>query len=117
MLVGFLFYDEIGKLFSNEAPVLTTFYSFFFIVLLGLPMNAFAFLFDGIFKGLGEMKYLRNVLLMATFAGFIPVLYLSKYFNWNITGIWLAFTVWMLIRGGALLIRFRKQFKPLLQNH
>ncbi|MEP4002433.1 MAG: hypothetical protein ABJM12_18640, partial [Ekhidna sp.] len=86
------------------------------IIILGLPINSVAFVLDGVFKGLGEMKYLRNTLLVATFLGFIPVLFLGKYLNWGLTGIWLAFTIWMLVRGGALVWKFRNKFKPLLQN-
>jgi len=115
-LFGFLFYHPIGRLFSNEAIVLETFYSIFFIVILGLPMNTLAFVFDGLFKGLGEMKYLRNTLLVATFLGFVPTLFLGKYLHWGFYGIWIAFTVWMAIRGGALVWKFRRKFRPLLQN-
>ncbi len=114
--LGFLFYYPIGRLFSNETVVLETFYSIFFIVVLGLPMNTLAFVFDGLFKGLGEMKYLRNVLLSATFLGFVPTLFIGKYLGWGFYGIWIAFTVWMVIRGGALVVKFRRKFRPLLQN-
>ena len=116
MLVGFVFYKPIGRLFSNETIVLETFYSIFFIAILGLPMNTLAFVFDGLFKGLGEMKYLRNVLLSATFLGFIPSLYLGKYLGWGFYAIWIAFVVWMLIRGLALVWKFRRKFGPLAQN-
>ncbi len=116
MLVGFVFYKPIGHIFSNETAVLQTFYSIFFIIILGLPMNTVAFVFDGVFKGLGEMKYLRNVLLAATFLGFVPMLFLSKYAHWGLYGIWIALTVWMVIRGGALVWKFRRKFRPLLQN-
>lgn len=116
MVLGFVFYYPIGRMFSNEAIVLETFYSVFFILILGLPMNAVAFIFDGLFKGLGEMKYLRNTLLVATFLGFIPTLYLSKFLGWGFSGIWIAFGVWMLIRGGALIFKFRAKFRPLLQK-
>ena len=116
MLTGFLFYKPIGAIFSNEIEVLETFYAVFFILILGLPMNTIAFVFDGLFKGLGEMKYLRNVLLTATFLGFIPTLFFTKYLNWGLYGIWIALTVWMAIRGGALVWKFRRKFHPLLQN-
>jgi Na+-driven multidrug efflux pump len=79
-------------------------------------MNTIAFVFDGLFKGLGEMKYLRNVLLLATFLGFAPTLFLAKYLDWGLYGIWIALTVWMVIRGGALVWKFRRKFRPLLQN-
>ncbi|MGB7393730.1 MAG: MATE family efflux transporter [Pricia sp.] len=116
MLASFLFYRPIGNIFSNDTIVLETFYAVFFILILGLPINTVAFVLDGLFKGLGEMKYLRNTLLVATFLGFVPVLFLGKYLDWKLYGIWIAFTVWMLIRGGALVWKFRKKFRPLLQN-
>lgn len=116
MVVGFVFYQPIGRVFSNEIEVLETFYAIFFILILGLPMNTIAFVFDGLFKGLGEMKYLRNVLLVATFLGFVPTLFITKYLNWGLYGIWIALTVWMVIRGGALIWKFRRKFRPLLQN-
>ena len=116
MIASAIFYKPLGSLFSNETLVLSAFYGIFYIIILGLPINTIAFVLDGVFKGLGEMKYLRNTLLVATFLGFIPVLFLGKYLDWGLAGIWLAFTVWMLIRGGALVWKFRRKFRPLLQN-
>jgi putative MATE family efflux protein len=115
--LGFIFYYPIGRLFSQETMVLQAFYGVFFILIIGLPINTIAFVLDGLFKGLGEMKYLRNTLITATFLGFLPVLFLGKYLEWGLTGIWIAFTVWMLIRGGALVWKFRRKFRPLLQNN
>ncbi|MAU27326.1 MAG: MATE family efflux transporter [Muricauda sp.] len=116
MAAGFLFYQPLGRIFSNEAIVLSTFYSVFYLVIIGLPVNTIAFLFDGIFKGLGEMKYLRNVLLMATFLGFVPTLYIGKALGWGFYAIWIAFLVWMMVRGGALVWKFHRKFSPLLQK-
>ena len=116
MLLGFLCYEPVGRLFSKEILVLNTFYSVFYIVLLGLPMNSIAFLFDGMFKGMGKMKYLRNVLLGATFLGFVPTLYLGLYLGWGIHAIWMAFIIWMLFRSMPLVWKFRTTFKPLLQK-
>ncbi|MEA1787263.1 MATE family efflux transporter [Arenibacter sp. GZD96] len=116
MFLGFLFYNPIGRLFSNDIGVLETFFSIFFILLLGLPINTVAFVLDGTFKGLGEMKYLRNLLLFATFIGFIPALFLLKYLGFALHGIWLALVLWMGIRAGALLWKFRRKFHPRLQK-
>ena len=116
MVLGFVFYQPIGRIFSNEQVALDTFYSVFYIIILGLPINSIAFVFDGLFKGLGEMKYLRNTLLGATFLGFVPMLYLGKHLGWGFTGIWIAFTVWMLIRGAALVFKFNSKFRPFLQK-
>lgn len=105
-----LFYNEIGLLFSKEESVLVLFTSVFWMVLFMQPVNAIAFMFDGIFKGLGEAKYLRNVLLFATFLGFTPVLLIGDYFGLQLYAIWIAFFVWMLIRSSALVIKFRKKY-------
>lgn len=112
MFVGWLFYEPLGLIFTKDQEVLHKFKEIFFIVLLVQPINAIAFIFDGIFKGLGEMKYLRNVLLSATFLGFLPVLFLCDYLGLELYGIWIAFVVWASIRGGALVYTFRKMIKP-----
>jgi Na+-driven multidrug efflux pump len=85
------------------------------MVLISLPFNAMAFTLDSIFKGLGEMGYLRNVLLGATIFGFIPVLFFSKYMGWGLTGIWLALIVWIAYRAVALIIKFKRKYIPLVK--
>ena len=105
-----LFYKEIGLLFSKDAFVLESFYSIFWIVLLMQPINAVAFVFDGIFKGLAEAVTLRNLLIIATFLGFIPALLIGDYFDLKLYAIWIAFTVWMLLRSGILVIKFRRKY-------
>ncbi|WP_026451012.1 MATE family efflux transporter [Aequorivita capsosiphonis] len=116
VLAGILLYEPLGFLFNKDETVLSIFYGMFFMVLICLPLNAIAFTLDSIFKGLGEMGYLRNVLLGATIFGFIPVLYLSKYMDWGLVGIWIAMTVWVAYRGGALVIKFRRKYIPLIKN-
>ncbi|RAV28296.1 MATE family efflux transporter [Sinomicrobium soli] len=110
MAVCGVFYDAIGLVFNKDPMVLALFGSVFWMVLLMQPLNAVAFMFDGIFKGLGEAAYLRNVLLTATFLGFVPVLFITDALQWKLHGIWMAFTVWMLIRGGALVFKFRRKY-------
>ena len=105
-----IFYFEIGKLFSQDEDVLQSFYNIFWIVLLMQPINAVAFVFDGIFKGLAEAVTLRNLLLVATFLGFIPTLLIGDYFNLKLYAIWIAFTVWMLLRSGILVVKFRSNY-------
>lgn len=113
MMIGLFcaaFYFPIGRLFSKDILVLESFYGIFWLVLIMQPINAIAFVFDGIFKGLGEAATLRNLLLFATFLGFIPVLLIGDYFNLKLYAIWLAFTVWMLMRAGILVFKFRRKY-------
>jgi len=109
-LVCGMTYFSIGKLFSQDKEVLQLFYSIFWMVLIMQPINAIAFVFDGIFKGLAEVATLRNLLLFATFLGFVPVLLLTDYLNLKLYGIWIAFTVWMLLRGGILVLKFKRKY-------
>ena len=110
VLVCTVGYNNIGALFTKEQEVRVLFKSIFWIVLIMQPINALAFVFDGIFKGLAEAAILRNLLLIATFLGFVPTLLITDYFDLKLTGIWIAFTVWMMIRGGLLLVKFRSDY-------
>ncbi|MCK0123303.1 MATE family efflux transporter [Gelidibacter sp. F2691] len=114
--IGALLYYPLGNLFSNDPEVLEAFYDVFWIVLLMQPVCALAFIFDGMFKGLGRMKYLRNVLLGATFLVFLPVLLYLDYLEYQLYAIFIAMTLWMVARGLPLIIKFRKLFLPSHQN-
>lgn len=111
--VSVLFPETLGTIFTKDIAVVTIFKDFFFIVVLMLPINALAFVGDGIFKGMGETSFLRNVLVGSTLFGFIPMMLISRYFNWGLIGIWVAISVWMFIRGIALVIKFRNKYVPL----
>ncbi|WP_397364037.1 MATE family efflux transporter [Olleya sp. R77988] len=115
-IIGALFYYPIGKIFTKEPEVLKEFYTVFWIVLAMQPLCALAFIFDGLFKGLGKMKDLRNLLLLSTFLVFLPALFIADYYNLKLTGIFIAFTLWIIARGFPLIIKFRKQFLSLAQN-
>ena len=109
-VVCFAFYKPIGQLFTKETIVLDSFYSIFWIVILMQPLNAIAFVFDGLFKGLAEAVILRNTLLIATFLGFIPALLIGDYFGLKLYAVWIAFSVWMLLRMLILVVKFRKKY-------
>ena len=116
-VIGFIFYYPIGEIFTNDPAVLDTFYSVFYIVLLMQPLCALAFIFDGMFKGLGKMKYLRNVLLFSTFIIYIPILFYLDYLNYKLHAIFIALTFWIIARGLPLIIKFRQLFLPQAQNN
>lgn len=113
MVVAATFYKYSGRIFSQETDVLTAFYSVFFIVILMQPLNSIAFTLDAIFKGLGEMAYLRNTLLIATFIGFVPMIYIGKHFGLGLQGIWIAFVVWMALRALILVFKYRNKYYAL----
>lgn len=111
--IGFLLYNFIGGVFTKETPVLTEFYTVFWLVLLSLPVSAITFIFDGMFKGMGKMKYLRNILILSTGLVFLPSLLIFDYLELKLYAIWLTFTFWIIARGAPLILNFRKTFIPL----
>lgn len=115
--LGGLFYKSVGVMFTSDPKVLEDFYEVFWIVLVMQPLCAITFVFDGIFKGLGKMKALRNVLFAATFLVFIPALLLGHYLELKLHGILWAFTMWIIARGVPLVVKFRKQFLPQARKH
>ncbi|MCI2229876.1 MATE family efflux transporter [Polaribacter sp. MSW13] len=115
-VLGFLFYHSIGTFFTKDQLVLEQFYNVFWIVLAMQPLCAITFIFDGMFKGMGEMKYLRNLLLLSTAFVFIPTLVFFDYFDFKLIAIWTAFTFWIIARGLPLIFKFRNKFLPLAQK-
>ena len=111
--VGFIFYYPLGRIFNNDPVVLQEFYNIFWIVLAMLPLCSIAFIFDGIYKGLGWMKDLRNVLLFSTFIIFVPFVLLFDYYEFGLHGIFYAFTLWILARSIPLIIKFKKTLNKL----
>jgi putative MATE family efflux protein len=112
-IIGSLFYYTLGTIFTKEPEVLKEFYKVFWIVLAMQPFCAIAFIFDGMFKGLGKMKDLRNLLLFSTFLVFVPILFWLDSLDMKLYAIFTAFTCWIIARGFPLIIIFRREFLPL----
>ena len=105
-----IFYEDIGRLFNKDLEVLHIFASCFWIVLIMQPINALAYIYDGIFKGMGDAKILRNNLIFSTFLGFIPTLILFDYLGFKLYSVWIAFAVWMCCRSFPLIHHYKKNF-------
>jgi len=115
-MIGIVLYYPLGSLFTKDPAVLKRFYEIFWIVLLMQPLCALAFIFDGIFKGLGKMKFLRNILLFSTFIIFMPILFWLDSLDYKLYAIFTAMTFWIIARGLPLIIKFRQLFLPLAQK-
>ncbi|MEX1132220.1 MAG: MATE family efflux transporter [Flavobacteriales bacterium] len=105
-------YNELGRLFTTDPEVLMLFGSVFWMVVLTQPINAVAFAFDGVYKGMGEGRILRNVLFVSTFVAFVPVAWGADALGWQLHAIWSAFLVWMVVRGGLLALHFQRHHAP-----
>lgn len=103
-------YQFIGSFFSTDKQVILLFESIFWMVIISQPLNGLAFGLDGIFKGLGRTRLLRNLLLVATFLGFIPALLVFDFIELKLYAVWIAFLVFMMCRAFPLLWVFNREF-------
>ncbi|QHI37607.1 DNA-damage-inducible protein F [Kordia antarctica] len=116
LLIGGTLYYPIGRIFTEEPAVLNEFYTVFWIILIMQPICAIAFIFDGIFKGLGKMATLRNILLVSTFAVFVPTIFILDELDLKLYAVWIAFTLWMTARSFPLIFIFRREFIPKIKK-
>jgi len=115
-ILGLISYTFVGSIFTQDQLVLNEFYKVFWIVLAMQPLCALAFIFDGMFKGMGKMKFLRNLLLLSTGLVFIPILFLLDSYNLKLYAVFIALTLWIIARGFPLIIKFRQLFLPHVQK-
>jgi MATE family multidrug resistance protein len=121
VLIGFLLgmiytlgYTVVPKAFTKDELVGQALMSIFWIIILMQPINAVAFAYDGVFKGLGEAKLLRNVLLISTFLVFFPFVLVTQYLDWKFYAVWAGMMIWMVSRAGFLAVLFQKWLKKRL---
>ena len=101
--VGLLFtffYALLGErvffLFSKDKDLLASFSSYCFWVVIGQVIGAYSFVLDGVYCGLGEYRFLRNMMLFSVLFGCLPF-FLGAYFweeaQWVWAGI-VGLSVW-----------------------
>lgn len=103
-------YPWVADRFTDDPHVIARFNAIFWMVIITQPINAVAFAWDGIFKGIAAGAELRNALLVATFGVFVPVAFACDALGWRLHGVWCAFILWMVARGAWLTIGFEKRY-------
>jgi len=98
--------------FTNQKAIIRTAQSYLWWMILVPLAGAVAYLWDGIYIGATATKAMRNWMLVATGAVFLPTYYLSIN-NLGNHGLWLALFLFMVARGLSLGLQSRKNiFQP-----
>ncbi|KMS85086.1 MATE family efflux transporter [Prauserella rugosa] len=93
--------------FTSDAGVLGQIpHAWWFFVALQ-PVAGVVFALDGVLLGAGDAAYLRNATLGSALLGFLPLIWASLGFGWGLAGIWTGLTVFMLLRLGFVVARWR----------
>ncbi|MEM7430608.1 MAG: MATE family efflux transporter [Pseudomonadota bacterium] len=72
-------------------------------------VSVWSFLYDGVFVGATRAREMRNIMVVSTFAVFLPTWYLSQDLGNH--GLWLAFTLFMASRGIGMHWIYRRNIR------
>ena len=104
-LLGTLAYgvwgESIISMFTNNEEVIELARVVLFWTVMAPLVSSFCYILDGVFIGATETGPMRNTMLLATFALFIPAYYIGTAL-FSIHGLWLAMVLFMMARGAAL---------------
>jgi putative MATE family efflux protein len=71
------------------------------------PLAGVVFALDGVLIGAGDVRYMRNLTIVAALAGFLPAIWLAYGLRLGLAGVWAGLTLFIVIRLVALLARVR----------
>jgi Na+-driven multidrug efflux pump len=57
--------------------------------------------------GAGDVRYLRDLTIVATLGGFLPAVWLAYALDLGLGGVWAGLTLFIVVRLIALLLRLR----------
>jgi MATE family multidrug resistance protein len=73
-------------------------------------VSVWSFLYDGVYVGATRAREMRNIMLISTFAVFLPAWFLLQGYGNH--GLWLAFTLFMASRGVGMHIGYHRRVLP-----
>ncbi|MBO4163752.1 MULTISPECIES: MATE family efflux transporter [Micromonospora] len=71
------------------------------------PFAGVVFALDGVLIGAGDVRYLRDLTVVAALGGFLPSIWFSFAFDLGLGGIWAGLTLFVIIRLVGVLLRLR----------
>lgn len=112
-----LFYIVIGpvmiRILTDLPDLRSTAMEFLPWLVISPLISVWSFLYDGVYVGATRAREMRNLMLISTFAVFIPAWYLLQGLGNH--GLWLAFVIFMASRGIGMHIWYRRKVLPALE--
>lgn len=108
-LLFFFFAEWLAGLFTQDPEVIKLAGGLLRIMALYQMFDAILIVFRGALNGLKDIKYVRNVILVAWWVVLLPLAWLFAYvLNWGVAGAWLAFLGFAVFAGFLVATRFYK---------
>lgn len=97
---------DIASLFTADAQVIEHVAALTWLMVVLQPINAVAFVFDGVFIGANDTGYLSLQIALSCLGVFVPVtLLLTQRWDLGLTGLWIAMALFSIARAALLLAR------------
>jgi Na+-driven multidrug efflux pump len=100
-------YEVIPALFTADSPVVDQAHVLWPWLVLMMPLNGWLFALDGVLFGAGDLRFMRNVTVLAALGGYVPIALLTAQEGWGLTGIWIGLAAFICIRTGVGALRYR----------
>ena len=111
-----LFPTEFVKIISDNTEILTEIKPYYIYMII-IPLITFAaFIWDGIYIGATASKAIRNTMIISSIFIFIPSWYflMPRFGN---HGLWVAFLFFMIARGTAMSLMYKKNIVNIVKNN
>ncbi len=100
-------YAVVPELFSRDGRVVDQAHVLWPWLVAMMPPNGLLFALDGVLFGAGDMRFMRNVTIVAAVVGYLPLSIAAYELGWGLTGIWLGLSAFIWIRLAIGLARYR----------
>ena len=110
-----LFPTEFVKIISDNTEILTEIKPYYIYMII-IPLITFAaFIWDGIYIGATASKAIRNTMIISSIFVFIPSWYILMPRFGN-HGLWIAFLFFMIARGAAMSLMYKKNIVNVVES-
>ena len=97
----------LTRLLTDLPAVQSTTYGYLPWLVLSPLVSVWSYLYDGVFVGATRAREMRDIMLVSTFAVFLPAWYLLQPLGNH--GLWLAFMLFMASRGVGMHLFYRRR--------
>ena len=100
-------HDAIPRLFTDDAEVLAACALLWPFLAGMMPLNGVLFALDGVLFGAGDLRFMRNVTIVAALLGFLPITVLTAATGGGLEWIWTGLCAFIVVRLVAGTVRWR----------
>lgn len=101
-----VFSGWIPRLFTQDAGVLETIMTPWWLLIIMIVLGGVLFAIDGVLLGAGDVAFLRTITIGAVLLGFLPGVWIAYLVDGGLAGIWCGLLAFIVFRTAAVVYRF-----------